>query len=62
MSSPSTEHGPAIITTSSPPIFTPPTSTTVFKGRNSRLASLNGLVIGMISWIALRWENASLYA
>ena len=59
ISSPSTEHGPAIITTSSDPIFTPPTSTTVLAARNSRLASLKGLVIGMISWIPLRCENAS---
>src|SRR5712692_5662507 len=50
------------MTTSSAPIFTPPTSTTVSTGRNSRLASLNGLVICMISWIPPRWENASLYA
>src|SRR5258706_1512104 len=48
--------------TSSPPIFPPPTSTTVFWARNSRLASLNGLVIGMISWMPLRCENASRYA
>ena len=49
-------------TTSSPPIFTPPTSTTVSARRNSRLASLKGLVIGMISWMPPRWEKASLYA
>ena len=44
-SSDSTEHGPAITTSSSPPTFTPRTSTTVRACRNCRLTSLNGCVI-----------------
>jgi len=49
-------------TTSWLPIFTPPTSITVSAFRNSRLASLKGLVMGTISWIPPRCENASRYA
>ena len=46
-------------TTLSPPTGTPATSTTVSRGWNSRLASLKGLVIWRISWIAGRCEKAS---
>ena len=43
-SSDSTEHGPAIMTKLPPPIFTPPTSTTVSSGWNLRLQHLKGSV------------------
>src|SRR5438094_793364 len=41
-SSPSTEHGPAMIASCDPPIATRPTVITVSWGWNARLASLNG--------------------
>src|SRR5262245_12687992 len=41
-SSPSTEHGPAMIASCGPPIATLPTEMTVSWGWNARLASLNG--------------------
>ena len=62
IASSSTEQGPAIMTTSSPPIGTPATSTRLSLGWNSRLASLNGFVICTISWMPGRCENASRYA
>ena len=45
----STEHGPAITTRLGPPIFTPLTSTTVRCGCSSRLTSVNGCDMEMIS-------------
>ena len=39
-------HGPAIMARAPPPIFTLPTVTTVSFLVNSRLASLNGFMIG----------------
>ena len=40
----STEHGPAMTTSSGPPTGTPPTSTTVLAGWPARAANVNGLV------------------
>ena len=48
-------HGPAIIASAPPPIFTLPTVTTVSFFSNSRLANLNGFKIGSTCstpWIA----------
>src|SRR3989449_4752293 len=47
----STEHGPAMVTTSVPPTVTPPGSrTTVFSAFHSRLTCLYGRVTWMTSW------------
>src|SRR5258705_47762 len=53
-SSVSAEHGPAMTITSSPPIRTSPTLTTVSSGLNVRLARLYGSVMRSTSWTPSR--------